>query len=107
MSRPALRPRALLAAPAALALTLTPALAACSAGHPLSVPGPEVSGGAIGPDEAVTGDLSVLQVQLEYPLDGAHERRRRHAHPPATLRAVDDDPHGVLLRRRRGGRQHL
>lgn len=65
--------RALSAAPVALALALTPALAACSTEEPLSVPGPEVSGGAIGPDEAVTGDLSVLQVQLEYPLDGAYE----------------------------------
>lgn len=62
------RRRAWLAAPAALAL----ALPACTTEEPLSVPGPEVSGGAVGPDEAVTGDLSVLQVQLEYPLDGVY-----------------------------------
>ncbi len=61
--------RTALAMPAALVLTLC----ACSGPGPLDVPGPEVSGGAIGPDEAVTGDLSVLQVQLEYPLDGVYE----------------------------------
>ena len=61
--------RTALAAPAALVLTL----AACTTGEPLSTPGPEVAGGAVGPDEAVTGDLSVLQVQLEYPLDGVHD----------------------------------
>ncbi|MGY1739041.1 hypothetical protein [Geodermatophilus sp. SYSU D00684] len=32
-----------------------------------------MTGGAIGPDETVTGDLSLLQVQLEYPLDGLYE----------------------------------
>jgi copper(I)-binding protein len=58
-----------LAVPAALVLTLC----ACTAEDPVEVPGPEVSGGAIGPDQAVTGDLSVLQVQLEYPLDGRYE----------------------------------
>ncbi|MGX5656540.1 hypothetical protein ACWKWC_17325 [Geodermatophilus nigrescens] len=61
--------RTALAAPAALLL----AVAACTTGEPLSTPGPEVVGGAVGPDEAVTGDLSVLQVQLEYPLDGVHD----------------------------------
>ncbi|MBM7806828.1 copper(I)-binding protein [Geodermatophilus bullaregiensis] len=68
-SRTPHRRRARLAAPAALAL----ALPVCAAEEPLSVPGPEVRGGAVGPDEAVTGDLSVLQVQVEYPLDGVHE----------------------------------
>ncbi|NEK86745.1 copper chaperone PCu(A)C [Blastococcus saxobsidens] len=29
--------------------------------------------GAVGPDEAVTEDLKLLQVQLEYPLDGVHD----------------------------------
>lgn len=48
-------------------------LAACSTEEPLSVEGPEVVGGAVGPDVAVTEDLSVLQVQLEYPLDGTYE----------------------------------
>jgi copper(I)-binding protein len=61
--------RTALAIPAVLAL----ALCACTAEDPVEVPGPEVSGGAVGPDEAVTGDLSVLQVQLEYPLDGVYE----------------------------------
>jgi hypothetical protein len=75
MSRTPRRRPAWPAAPAALALALAlgPSLAACSAEEPLSTPGPEVSGGAIGPDEAVTGDLSLLQVQLEYPLDGAYQ----------------------------------
>ncbi|GAB3196837.1 hypothetical protein GCM10027261_20640 [Geodermatophilus arenarius] len=62
-------PRTALAIPAALVLTVC----ACTAEQPLSTPAPEVAGGAIGPDEAVTGDLSVLQVQLEYPLDGLYE----------------------------------
>ena len=62
--------RTAVAAPAALAIVL---VGACTAEAPLSTPGPEVTGGAIGPDEAVTGDLSVLQVQLEYPLDGVYE----------------------------------
>ncbi|MGX5653627.1 hypothetical protein ACWKWC_02500 [Geodermatophilus nigrescens] len=57
-------------APAALLLALT----ACTAEEPLATPGPEVSGGAVGPDEAVTGDLSVLQVQVEYPSDGVYEQ---------------------------------
>ncbi|SFP09784.1 Copper(I)-binding protein [Geodermatophilus dictyosporus] len=68
MSRTPRRRRAWPAAP-----LLVVALSACTAEEPLSVPGPEVRGGAVGPDEAVTGDLSVLQVQLEYPLDGAYE----------------------------------
>ena len=62
-------PRTVRAVPAALVL----ALCACTAQDPVEVPGPEVSGGAIGPDEAVTRDLSVLQVQIEYPLDGVYE----------------------------------
>jgi copper(I)-binding protein len=68
MSRTPLTATALTATALAVA-----GLTACSAEEPLSTPGPEVSGGAVGPDEAVTGDLSVLQVQLEYPLDGVHE----------------------------------
>ena len=62
-------PRTALAIPAALVL----ALCACTAEDPVAVPGPEVSGGAVGPDEAVTDDLKVLQVQVEYPLDGLYE----------------------------------
>jgi copper(I)-binding protein len=62
-------PRTALAIPAALVL----AVCACTADDPVEVPGPEVSGGAVGPDEAVTADLSVLQVQIEYPLDGLYD----------------------------------
>jgi copper(I)-binding protein len=57
---------------AALIATTFP-LAACSEAGPLDVPGSEVRGGAVGPDEAVTEDLKVLQVQIEYPLDGVYE----------------------------------
>lgn len=65
------RPRRRLAtlATATLALTLT----ACSQDNPVADEGREVPGGAVGPDEMVTEDLSVLQVQLEYPLDGVYE----------------------------------
>ena len=45
----------------------------CGEEVPLETPGAEVEGGAIGPDVAVTDDLKLLQVQLEYPLDGAYE----------------------------------
>jgi copper(I)-binding protein len=48
-------------------------LAACSQDNPVVDEGAEVPGGAVGPDEAVTEDLSVLQVQFEYPLDGLYE----------------------------------
>ena len=53
-------------------------LAGCSANEleedaPAEDPGTEVDGGAIGPDTRVNDDLSLLQVQLEYPLDGAYE----------------------------------
>jgi periplasmic copper chaperone A len=33
----------------------------------------EVSGGTVGPNEAVSEDLKVLQVQIEFPLDGLHD----------------------------------
>lgn len=33
----------------------------------------EVQGGAVGPDVMVNEDLELLQVQLEYPLDGVYE----------------------------------
>ncbi|MFD2092647.1 copper chaperone PCu(A)C [Blastococcus deserti] len=49
------------------------AVAACSQDNPVANEGAEVPGGAVGPDAAVTEDLSVLQVQLEYPLDGVYE----------------------------------
>ena len=40
---------------------------------PAEDPGTEVDGGAIGPDTRVNDDVSLLQVQLEYPLDGVYE----------------------------------
>jgi hypothetical protein len=40
---------------------------------PLEDPGPEVEGGAIGPDVRLGGDIGLVQVQLEYPLDGGYE----------------------------------
>ena len=49
------------------------ALTACTQDQPLADEGSEVRGGAVGPDEAVTEDLKLLQVQLEYPLDGVHD----------------------------------
>lgn len=58
---------------AALGLVAALALAACSQDAPLADEGAEVPGGAVGPDAMVTEDLSVLQVQIEYPLDGVHE----------------------------------
>ncbi|MGY2079610.1 copper chaperone PCu(A)C [Modestobacter sp. SYSU DS0657] len=33
----------------------------------------EVTGGAVGPDEDVSENIKLLQVQLEYPLDGVYE----------------------------------
>lgn len=53
-------------------------LAGCSANEleedaPAEDPGTEVDGGAIGPDTRVNDDVSLLQVQLEYPLDGVYE----------------------------------
>ena len=53
-------------------------LAGCSANEleedaPAEDPGTEVDGGAIGPDTRVDDDVSLLQVQLEYPLDGVYE----------------------------------
>ena len=51
----------------------TLSLTACSSDAPLAQPGAEVRGGAVGPDTAVTEDLSLLQVQIEYPLDGVYD----------------------------------
>ncbi|TFV51571.1 copper chaperone PCu(A)C [Blastococcus sp. TF02A_35] len=59
--------RRLTAVPLAFALT------ACGQDNPVADEGAEVPGGAVGPDSMVTEDLSVLQVQLEYPLDGVYE----------------------------------
>jgi copper(I)-binding protein len=49
-------------------------LTACSQDAPLAEPGAEVRGGAVGPDTAVNEDISLLQVQIEYPLDGRYEQ---------------------------------
>ena len=52
------------------AAAFTSVLAAAGCGDEL----PDVDGrGAVGPDAAVDEDLKVLQVQLEYPLDGIYE----------------------------------
>jgi hypothetical protein len=51
-------------------------LSACGSGEdeaPLEDPGPEVQGGAVGPDVRVNEDVGLHQVQLEYPLDGVYE----------------------------------
>lgn len=48
-------------------------LSGCGSDAPLETPQAEVVGGAIGPDEAVSEDVKVLAVQLEYPLDGVYE----------------------------------
>ncbi|GAB3347533.1 copper chaperone PCu(A)C [Modestobacter lapidis] len=48
-------------------------LAGCSSDAPIETPQAEVPGGAIGPDAPVSEDVKLLQVQLEYPLDGAYE----------------------------------
>ena len=58
---------------AQLVLLATLPLTACSQDAPLAQPGAEVRGGAVGPDTAVTEDVSLLQVQIEYPLDGLYE----------------------------------
>jgi copper(I)-binding protein len=68
-------PRTHLVAAAACALI---ALTGCSANEleedaPAEDPGTEVDGGAVGPDTRVSDDVSLLQVQLEYPLDGVYE----------------------------------
>jgi copper(I)-binding protein len=47
------------------------ALAGCGAGDPK--PGPEVAGGNAGIDESVSADVKVLDVELEFPLDGAYD----------------------------------
>lgn len=62
-----------LAAGAAVAATVLLGVAGCSDEAPLETPGGEVKGGAVGPDERVSEEISLLQVQLEYPLDGVYE----------------------------------
>ncbi|WNV75259.1 hypothetical protein [Geodermatophilus sp. DSM 44513] len=58
---------------AAATLVVTLSLSACSQDNPVADEGSEVPGGAVGPDEAVNEDVKLLQVQLEYPLDGVYE----------------------------------
>ncbi|SDX90643.1 Copper(I)-binding protein [Modestobacter sp. DSM 44400] len=48
-------------------------LSGCGSAAPTETPQAEVSGGAIGPDKAVSADVKVLQVHLEYPLDGRYD----------------------------------
>jgi periplasmic copper chaperone A len=45
-------------------------LAGCGGGDPK--PGPEVAGGNAGIDETVGADLKVLDVEIEYPVDGQY-----------------------------------
>jgi hypothetical protein len=54
---------------AAAALVAVLPVTACGQGTPSG----EVPGGAVGPDEQVSERIEVLQVQLEYPLDGVYE----------------------------------
>jgi len=61
--------RWLLAASCAALLGLT----ACGEDAPLDTPAEEVPGGAVGPDAQVNEEVELLQVQLEYPLDGVYQ----------------------------------
>jgi periplasmic copper chaperone A len=58
---------------AAVVLAAAVTLTGCGSDAPTQTPQAEVAGGAIGPDEAVSEDVKVLAVQLEYPLDGVYE----------------------------------
>ena len=66
-----LQPHRLRTAATLLAASLV--LAACAQDQPMADEGSEVPGGAVGPDLAVTEDLKLLQVQLEFPLDGVYD----------------------------------
>ena len=66
------RHRKVLAAAAVLSAGV--ALAGCGEEDP--APGPEIAGGNAGVDVTVTEDLSVLDVELEYPLDGRYRPGR-------------------------------
>jgi periplasmic copper chaperone A len=48
-------------------------MAGCGAEAPMETPRGEVAGGAIGPDERVSEDITVLAVQFEHPVDGVYE----------------------------------
>jgi copper(I)-binding protein len=54
-----------------LALATALALTGCGGGDPK--PGPEVAGGNAGVDERVNAHVKVLDVELEYPLDGQYD----------------------------------
>jgi copper(I)-binding protein len=58
--------------PRAAAFALLLGLTACSSpgDAPLEVPGPEVRGGNAGVDEPVTDDVTVQDVELDFPDDG-------------------------------------
>jgi copper(I)-binding protein len=58
---------------AAVSLAVLGGALGCSEPTPTETPGAEVTGGAIGPDESVSPDVKVLQVQLEFPVDGVYE----------------------------------
>lgn len=71
MTRPHPLRRTLAAAAFAAMLPLT----ACGEDEdaPLEVPGAEVTGGNVGPDEFVTEDITITALQLAYPEDGQWE----------------------------------
>jgi len=70
-THPTVPARRWLTAVAAAALAL--GVSACGEDAPTNTPGAEVQGGALGPDAPVTDDLTLLQVQLAYPVDGVYE----------------------------------
>ena len=65
------RRRASRPATAAATAVATLLLAGCGADDPK--PGPEVAGGNAGVDEQVGSGIKVLDVELEFPLDGSYE----------------------------------
>ena len=69
--RPCTRPRR--RSLAVLACLLALGTAGCGESAAEVEPGPEVAGGAIGPDQSVSEDVKLLQVQLEHPADGVYQ----------------------------------
>jgi hypothetical protein len=101
--------RSVLAAWAVLALS---ACGGLEEDAPLEEPGPEVDGGAVGPDVRVGDDLALAQVQLEYPLDGVYEEGEdarlflaitNSAGEPASLVDVSGPDFGGVRVERRDG----
>ena len=89
-------------------------LSACGADQdaPLEVPGPEVRGGAVGPDVRVDEDIDLQQVQLEYPLDTLYEEGEdarllmaitNTGEEPATLVAISGPDFGGVAVERTDG----